>query len=81
VTAAVACFFASFAGPAAAGIPKFQVRCAGITVAGRIRKFFMLLAAGAGMQGGGFLSGSGFSGIFGLCIFWHVFTIRTGIVR
>jgi len=81
VAAAVAGFFCGLTGSAAAGIAEFQVRRAGIPVAGRTRNFLVLLAAGAGMQGGGFLIVAGFSGIAGLCSIWHLFTNRTAAVR
>jgi hypothetical protein len=80
---AVACFFGSLTGSAAAGISEFQGGRAGIPVAGGAREIFMLLAAGTGVQGGGFVLVIGFRGIVGrwLCIFRHSFTNRTGIVR
>lgn len=83
VAAAGTCNFTDLAGSAATGITEFQVRRTGILVAGGTRNFLMLLAAGAGVQGGGFVLVVGFFGIIGLglCIFWHVFTNRTVIVR
>lgn len=60
VTAAVTCFPCSLAGSAATGIAEFLRGRAGIPVAGRTRNFFMLLSAGAGVQGGGIVLGRGF---------------------
>jgi hypothetical protein len=83
VTAAGTCRFAGLAGSAAAGITELQGGRAGIPVAGGTRNFFVLLTAGAGMQGGGFVLVFGFFGVIGcgLCAFWHVFTNRTDVVR
>jgi|GEM_PF-1348052 len=81
VAAAVTRLPGSFAGSAATGIAEFFGRRAGVAVAHRTRNVLVLLAAGAGMQGGGFLFARGFSGIVGLCIFWHSFTNRTVAVR
>ena len=83
VTAAVTCFFRGLAGSAATGIAEFLRGRAFLPVAGGTRNFFVLLAAGAGVQGGGFVLVSGFHGIAGcwLCSFWHLFTNRTGVVR
>jgi len=54
VAAAGTCNFTGLTGGAATGIAEFQVRCAGIPVAGGTRNFLMLLAAGAGVKVGGF---------------------------
>jgi hypothetical protein len=83
VTAAVACFLCGLAGSAAAGITKFLRGRAGIPVTVRTRDLFVLLAAGTGVQGGGFVLFIGFRGIAGcwLCVFGHSFTNRTGVVR
>jgi len=83
VTAAVTCNFPGLAGSAAAGIAEFQGGRAGIPVARRSRAFLVLLATGAGVQGGGFILVMDFFGIGGgwLCIFWHLFTNRTDFVR
>ena len=75
VAATVACSFSSLSRSAAAGIPEFKVRRAGIPVAGGSRNFFVLFTAGTGVQGGGFF------GCAGLCVFWHSFTNRTVTVR
>ena len=82
MAAAAAGFFCSLTGSAAAGIAEFQVRRAGIPVAGRTRNFLVLLATGTGMHSG-FCIGVGFLGIIGcwLCVFWHLFTNRTVAVR
>jgi hypothetical protein len=81
--AAVACFFGGLTGSAAAGISEFQGGRAGIPVAGGAREILVLLATGAGVQSGGFGLVIGFHGIVGrwLCIFRHLFTNRTVIVR
>jgi hypothetical protein len=83
MAATVAGFFCGLTGTAAAGISEFQVRRAGIPVAGGTRNFFVLLAAGTGVQDSGFVLVAGFSGISGfwLCIVWHWFTNRTVAVR
>jgi hypothetical protein len=83
VTAAVTCLFGGLAGSAAAGISEFQGGRAGIPVAGGTRNVLVLLTAGAGVQGGGFVLVIGFHGIIGrwFCIFRHSFTNRTGVVR
>jgi len=75
VAATLACSFSGRAGSAAAGIPEFQVRRAGIPVAGGSRDFLVLFTAGTGVHRGGFF------GCAGLCIFWHSFTNRTVTVR
>jgi hypothetical protein len=62
VAAAGTCNFSGLAGCAAAGVAEFQVRCAFLPVAGGTRKFFVLLTAGAGVQGGGFVLVVGFLG-------------------
>jgi hypothetical protein len=82
VTATVLCNFRCLAGCAAAGIAKFLRGRAFLPVAGGTRKVFVLLSAGAGVQGGGFVLFIGFHGIAGcwLCTFWHLFTNRTGVV-
>jgi hypothetical protein len=82
VAAAVACFFCCLAGSAATGIAKFKGRRAGIPVAGGAGEILVLLAAGAGVQGG-FVFIIGFRAIVGrwLCIFWHLFTNSTVVVR
>jgi hypothetical protein len=83
MTAAVTCNFCGPAGCAATGIAEFEGRRAGIPVTGRTREFLVLLAAGAGVQGDGFVLFMGFHGIIGhwFCIFRHSFTNRTVAVR
>jgi hypothetical protein len=83
VTAAVLCNFRGLTGCAATGIAKFLRGLAGITVAGGTWKVIVLLSAGAGVQGSGFIPVIGFHGIIGrwLCNFRHSFTNRTGVVR
>jgi hypothetical protein len=83
VTAAVTCNFRRLTGSAAAGISEFQGGRAGIPVAGGTRNVLVLLTAGAGVQGGGFVLVIGFYGIIRrwFCIFRHSFTNRTGVVR
>lgn len=83
VTAAVTCNSRSLAGSAATGIAEFLRGRAFLPVAGGTRKVFVLLAAGAGVQGGGFVLVIGIHGIIGgwFCIFRHSFTNRTGLVR
>jgi hypothetical protein len=83
MAAGVTCNFRGLAGSAATGIAEFLRGRAGIPVAGGTRKVFVLLATGAGVQGGGFVLFIGFYGIAGcwLCNVRHLFTNRTGIVR
>jgi hypothetical protein len=83
VAAAVGLSVGSSIGSAAAGITKFQSRRTGIPVAGGAREILVLLAAGAGMQGGGFVLVIRFHGFIGrwFCIFRHSFTNRTVVVR
>jgi len=60
MAAGVTCNFRSLAGSTAAGIAEFLRGRAGIPVAGGTRKVFVLLATGAGVQGGGFVLVIGF---------------------
>jgi hypothetical protein len=60
VTAGVTCFFPCIAGSAATGIAKFLRGRAFLPVAGGTWNFFMLLSAGAGVQGRGIVLVSGF---------------------
>jgi len=82
VAATVACFLCSFAGSATAGIAEFLGGRAFFPVAHAIFMVLVGFTAGAGVQGGGFVLVTGFSGIMGcgLCIFWHVFTNSTVFV-
>jgi hypothetical protein len=72
-----------FCGSAAAGVAEFFYGRAGIPVAGTFRYNLVRLAAGAGVQGRGFVLISGFHSIMGhgFCIFGHSFTSRTVVVR
>jgi hypothetical protein len=83
MAAAVTCNLRGLTGCTATGIAKFLRRCTGITVAGRTREILMLLAAGTGVQGGGFVLLIEFHGIIRrwFCIFRHSFTNRTVAVR
>jgi hypothetical protein len=65
VAAAVTCNFRSLTGSAATGIAEFLRGRAFLPVAGGTRKLFVLLAAGAGVQGDGFILVVGFHGIIG----------------
>jgi hypothetical protein len=65
MAAGMTCNFRGFAGSAATGIAKFLRGRTGIPVAGGTRKIFVLLAASAGMQGGGFVLVMSFLGIIG----------------
>jgi hypothetical protein len=80
---AVGLSFGSIIGHAAAGITEFQSGRTCIPVAGGAREILVLLAAGACVQGGGFVLVIGFHGIIGrwFCIFRHSFTNRTVVVR
>jgi hypothetical protein len=83
MAAAVTRNFRGLAGCTATGIAEFQGGRAGIPVAGGTREILVLLAAGAGVQGSGFVLLIGFHGIigFGFRIFKHSFTNRTVAVR
>lgn len=65
VTAAVGLAFGRIAGSTATGIAEFQGRLAGILVTGGSRNVLVLFAAGAGVEGLGFLLVMGRFGIIG----------------
>ena len=83
MAAGVTCNRISLAGSAAAGLSEFLGRRAFIPVAFALFVLLVCFTAGAGMQGSSIGRVVGFFCIAGcgFCLFWHLFTNRTGAVR
>jgi hypothetical protein len=67
-------------GPAAAGVAEFFGRRAFVTMAGAARPVLVLFSTRAGVQGRVVIIIDWYIAGLLLCIFWHVFTIRTVVV-